>query len=307
MDFATLIKKSFSFAWNNRILWIFGLLSGGVSGAGSMNPGGFNFTFPGSSTEDSSEKVQGISKVLGASDFNTEFLTSDMLMVLVLLIVLIALLVLIFAVFVTNWAGAGLVYSILGRNKDRPTFKAGASAGLKYWWRYFKISLIFFAAVVAVLAMLAIPVGLLFLSRMEVFAIVALIVAGIIFLVFIFLIAIVGSLIITISQRVVIHKEKGALESIRLAGGLVKKNIGESALTWLVAAGVSFGAGFAAIIALLPIGAVIFVLFLVNIWLGFIAVIPAMIIGLAAAGFWNAVMATYWTLFYEHLASKEGW
>src|SRR3990167_6985075 len=236
MDFTTLVKKSFSFAWNNRILWIFGLLSGGVSGAGSMNPGGLNFTFPNSGTDGSGEKVQGISKVLGASDFNTGFLTNDMFVVLVLLFVLIALLVLIFAVFVTNWAGAGLVYSILDRDNRRPTFKIGGNAGLKYWWRYFKISLIFFAAVIAVLAMLAIPVGLLFLSRMEVFAIVALIVAGIIFLVFIFSIAILGSLVITLAQRIAIHKEKGALESIRLAGGLVKKNIGESALTWLVAA-----------------------------------------------------------------------
>lgn len=307
MDFTALIKKSLSFAWNNRILWIFGLLSGGISGTGSMNLGSFHFNFPGLISEDKSEKVLGIDKMLGESDFISGFFTSDIRLALVVLIVLIVLLTLLFVIFVTNWAGAGLVFSVLDRNNKRPTFHAGANAGMKYWWNYFKISLVFFTAIIAILAMLALPVGLLLLSRMGLLAIVVAVIALMILIVFIFLIATVGSLIMTLAQRVVVHKQKGVLESIRLAGYLVKKNIGEAALTWLVAAGISFGAGFVAIVALLPIGAVIFVLFFINIWFGLGAVIPAIILCLAAAGFWNSVMVTYWTLFYEHLISKEKW
>jgi hypothetical protein len=307
MDFTALIKKSFSFAWNNRVLWLFGFLSGGVGGVGLVNPSGFSTSFSGSNTDSSGSQVQGISKVLGISDSTANFPSSQEWLVLVLLIVALVLVLLVVVIFVTNWAGAALVYSILQRNQHRPTFSSGSQAGLKYWWKFYLLALVFALAVFAFLAMLAIPVVLLFLSRMETLAIISLIVAAGVFLIFIFVLSIAGSLVIMIAQRLIIHKSKGVLESIRLAGGLIKNNIGESILTWLLAIGLNFAAGFVAILALLPIVAVLVVLFIINIWVGLAITIPALIIVFIAAGFWQAFLATYWTLFYEYLIAKEGW
>ena len=307
MDYTALIKKSFSYVWHNRVLWVFGFLSAGAGGSGFVNPSGINLGGLPTSFEDSGEKVQGVSKVLGASTSYPIQLPPDTIILLVVIIAIVVLLVVIISAFITNWAASSLVFSILNRNKERTTFKIGAKGGLKYWWVFLKINLTFVLIFMGVLAMLAVPVILLFLSQMQIFAIFSLIIAAIIFFVFIFAFSLLGSLVITISQRISIHRDKGALESIRLSGGLIKKNIGESALTWLVAAGLSFGAGFVVIIAMLPIIAVIAVMFFLNIWLGLVAIIPALLLFFAASGLWQSFLATYWTLFYEHLAAREGW
>src|SRR3989344_164485 len=128
MDFSALIKKSFEISWHNRVLWLFGFLSGGA-GATVVNPGGgsgFNFQIP-SSWEKPSEEA---SKVLGITDPSTGAISSQILLIIILVIVLVILVLVLIGIFVSNWASAALVYSILYRNKARPTFKVGARAGL---------------------------------------------------------------------------------------------------------------------------------------------------------------------------------
>lgn len=307
MDFTVLIKKSFSIAWNNRILWLFGFLSGGAGTVGFLNPGGFNFTLPDSIKEESQAKVQGISRVLGASDRAFSAIAPETWILITLGILIVILIILLIGIFVTNWAAAALVYSILRRNAQRPTFKKGASAGLKYWWRFYLLALVIGLFILAFIAMIVLPAIFLFLLKTKVLAIAYLILAAILLIIFIFVVSVVGSLIISIAQRMIIHRGTGVTESIRLSGGLIKKYLGESVLTYLVAVGLSFGAGFVTMLALLPIVAVLVVSFIINIFAGLVMAIPALIILFAAGGFWNAFQAAYWTLFYEHLASKEGW
>lgn len=313
MDFSALIKKSFDIAWHNRVLWLFGFLSGGAvatfpSGGGS----GFNFEVP-SSLEKHSEKAR---QVLGITDHPTSAISSQTLLIIILLIVLVVLVLILIAIFVSNWASAALVYSILYRNRERPTFGIGARAGLKYWWKFWLLTAILGMFILAFVLMLAIPAGLLFLAKMTPVLVIYAILAVSIFIIAMFVIAAIGSLIISIAQRMIIHKGTGVLDSIRLSGGLIKKYLGESLLTYIVAIGLNIAAGFAALIALLPIIILLVVVFMIGmaaggIWAGIIATvilgIPALILMFVAGGFWNAFQAAYWTLFYEHLAAKEGW
>ena len=312
MDFSALIKKSFEIAWHNRVLWLFGFLSGGVGTVGYVNPGGFNLEVP-SSWEKPSEKA---SNVLGITDPSTGAISSHTLLLIILVIVLVVLLLVLIAIFVSNWASAALVYSILQRNQARPTFGAGARAGLKYWWKFWLLTAILGMFILVFVLMLAVPALLLFLAKMTPLLVVYAIIAGLIFIIAIFVIAVVGSLIISIAQRMIIHRGVGVLDSIRLSGGLIKKYLGESVLTYLVAVGLSIGAGFVALIALLPIGIILFVVFMAamvagGVWVALTAAvlvgIPILIFLFAAGGFWSAFNAAYWTLFYEHLAAKEGW
>jgi len=314
MDFSALIKKSFDIAWHNRVLWFFGFLAGGAGGA-VVNPGGgsgFNFEIP-SSWQKPSEET---SKVLGITDPSTGAISSHTLLLIILVVVLVILILILIGIFVSNWASAALVYSILQRNKERPTFGAGARGGLKYWWKFWLLTAILGSFIIVFILMLALPAILLFLGNLKVLAIVYTIVAVLIFIIAMFVIAVASSLIISIAQRTIIHRGVGVLESIRLSGGLIKKYLGKSVLTYIVAIGLNIAAGFVALIALLPIGIVLFLVFMVGmvtggIWAGIIAAvvagIPILILLFAAGGFWNAFQATYWTLFYEHLAAKEGW
>ncbi len=318
MNFAALIKKSFEIAWHNRILWFFGVLSGGAGSVGAVNPlsSVSNFSIPSPGSEPSDTQNQGVSNVLGVVDSTNGLISFENLMLIILAVVLLTLVLLIIFIFVTNWASAALVFSILHRNQERPTFGVGARVGLKYWWKFYLLTLIFGLFILTFFLLLAAPGVLLFLAGFTPVAIGYTVVAVVIFIVAIFVIAAVGSLIISLAQRMLIHKGVGVVESIRLSGGLIKKYLGESLLTYIVAIGLNFAAAFAAFIAILPIGLILLILFMIGmglggVWLGLIflgiAAVPSLLLLIAVGGFWNAFQAVYWTLFYEHLASKEGW
>ncbi|OGY24205.1 MAG: hypothetical protein A2172_01540 [Candidatus Woykebacteria bacterium RBG_13_40_15] len=306
MDFSALIKKSFDIAWHNRVLWLFGFLSGGVTGIGSLNPNSFNIGLP--SSEKSTEHT---SNVLGAMDPSA--ISSQTWLIILLVAALVILVLVLIAIFVSNWAAGALVFSILERDKQRPSFSVGARAGFKYWWKFWLLTLTLGLLILAFMLMLALPAILLFISRLQVLAIIYIVLAVIIFVLAIFVISTIGSLIITISQRIIIQKEVGVLESIRLSGGLIKKYLGESLLAYLVAIGLNFAAVFAAMVIFIPIAVVLILMFVIGIafhlfiWLGLILMIPALLFLFAISGFWQAFNASYWTLVYEHLASKEGW
>ncbi|OGY25957.1 MAG: hypothetical protein A2Z24_02460 [Candidatus Woykebacteria bacterium RBG_16_44_10] len=314
MDFSALIKKSFDTAWHNRVLWLFGFLSGGT-GATVVNPGGgsgFNFQIP-SSWEKPADKV---SQVLGITDSPTGNIDYNTILLIILIVVLVVLILVLIGIFISNWASAALVYSILYRNKARPTFGVGARAGLKYWWKFWLLTAVLGMFILVFVLMLAIPGLLLFLAKMTPLLVVYAIIAVLIFIIAMFVIAVVGSLIISIAQRMIIHRGIGVLDSIKLSGGLIKKYLGESILTYVVAIGLNIGAGFVALIAMLPMGIILFIVFIATmaaggVWAALVAAvvvgIPILILLFTAGGFWSAFNATYWTLFYEHLASKEGW
>ncbi len=308
MNFAALIKKSFDIAWHNRVLWLFGFLSGGAGTVSYINPSGFNFSLPTPPTAPMDSGLEGASKVLSVVDPASTAISSQSLLLIILGFVVVVLLLLLIFIFVTNWAAAALVVSILQRNAQRPTFVSGARAGLKYWWKFYLLTLILGIFILAFIFMLAFPALLLFLVGWTPVAVVYSVIAVIVFIIAMFIIAAIGSLIISIAQRMIIHKGSGVVESIRLSGGLIKKYLGDSLLTYIVAIGLNFAAGFVVMIAILPLVAVFAVLIFAKLWiLVLVAFIPVLILLFAIGGFWNAFVASYWTLFYEHLASKEGW
>ena len=273
---------------------------------------GFDFRMP-SSWEKPSEKA---SDVLGITDPSTGAISPHTILLIILVIVLVILILVLIGIFVSNWASAALVYSILHRNQARPTFGVGAKAGLKYWWKFWLLTAILGMFIFAFFLMLAIPAALLFLSGMTPLAIGYGIIAIILFILSLFVISVVASLIISIAQRLIVHRGAGVLDSIRLSGGLIKKYLGESVLTYLVAVGLQIAAGFVAFIAMLPAVLLLGLVFVIGmvgggVWAGvgaaIVAGIPVLLLAFAAGGFWNAFQASYWTLFYEHLASKEGW
>lgn len=308
MDFTALIKKSFSIAKENRILWLFGFLSGGIGSAGAGNLSGFNFSIPAPSSESPKlESEQSDELILGAYDTVNQVSVETWIFLGVALAVVV-LVILAIGIFVTNWSAAALVGSILQRNTQKPTFGSGSKMGLKYWWRFYLVSLVFGLVLLGITLLLGFPVLILFLAGFTPLAIATLIAVALVFFVFLVAYSVVGSLIMVLSQRLIIHKGIGVMESIRLSGGLLKTHKGDSLLTYVVALGLNIVIGIVLFILLLPLLIIGGILFFVNLWwvIAIIA-IPVMIGLFIFSGFLQAFNAAYWTLFYEHLASKEGW
>lgn len=308
MDFTALIKKSFSIAWENKILWLFGFLSGGVGSAGAGNLSGFNFSIPAPNSEiPKFETEQTDEFVLGAYDMVNR-VPIETWIFLGVAIVVVLLVILAIGIFVSNWSAAALVSSILQRNTQKPTFGFGAKSGMKYWWRFYLVSLVFGLVLLGITLLLGFPVVILFLAGFTPLAIATLIAAVLIFIIFLIVYSVVGSLILVLSQRLIIHKGVGVMESIRLSGGLLKTHKGESLLTYVVALGLNMAISFVMLIILFPLLIIGGILFFVGLWwVVAIIAIPAMIGLFIFSGFLQAFNASYWTLFYEHLAAKEGW
>ena len=308
MDFIALIKKSFSIAWENKILWLFGFLSGGVGSAGAGNFSGFSFPFspidsktPNFETEKTEELILGAHDTVSQVPIETWIFLGVAITVVILVIFTIG-------IFVSNWSAAALVASILQRNTQKPTFGSGARLGMKYWWRFYLVSLVFGLVLLGIILLLGFPVVILFLAGFTPLAIATLIVVVLIFIIFLIVYSVVGSLILVLSQRLIIHKGVGVMESIRLSGGLLKTHKGESLLTYVVALGLNMAISFVMLIILFPLLIIGGILFFVGLWwLIAIIAIPAMIGLFIFSGFLQAFNAAYWTLFYEHLAAKEGW
>ncbi|OGY21872.1 MAG: hypothetical protein A2126_00640 [Candidatus Woykebacteria bacterium GWB1_45_5] len=319
MDFSALIKKSFDIAWHNRVLWLFGFLSGGAAGLWYANPISYIFNFSDFSSTSSTYDVEKAERmVTNVKNFVSSITPETWLLIIVVIIVVLLLLTLV-GVFINSWSLSGLVYSILYRNQARPTFGVGARAGLKYWWKFwllalvyglvvFTLFLIFGASIVInfIGSFASIIGGVDFRLTWTISLLVAL--AGIIALVLLIVISVAGGVIIPIAQRLIIHKGTGVLESIRIGGSLLKKYFGESLLTFLLAIGLGLAFNFMTMFLVMPVSAILetlsaakllpAVLILATLFGMFMAIVSSI---------WVAFQAAYWTLFYEHLASKEGW
>lgn len=308
MDFTALIKKSFSIARENKILWLFGFLSGGVGSAGAGNLSGFNFSIPAPSSETPKfETEQTNELILGAYDkLNQVPIETWVFLGVAIAVVVLAIFAI--GIFVSNWSAAALVSSILQRNTQKPTFSSGAKYGMKYWWRFYLVSLVFGLVLLGIALLLGFPVVILFLAGFTPLAIAILIAVVLIFILFLIVYSVVGSLILVLSQRMIVHRGVGVMESIRLSGGLLKTHKGESLLTYVVALGLNMAVSFVMLIILFPLLIIGGILFFVNLWWVIpIIAIPVMIGLFIFSGFLQAFNASYWTLFYEHLAAKEGW
>lgn len=308
MDFTALIKKSFQIAWENKILWLFGFLSGGVASASAGNLSGFNFSIPAPSSETPKfETEQTDDLVLGAYDTVNQ-VPIETWIFLGVIITIVVLAILAIGIFVTNWSASALVGSILQRNSQKPTFGSGSKIGMKYWWRFYLVSLVFGLVLLGITLLLGFPVLILFLAGFTPLAIAVLIAVALVFFIFLIVYSVIGSLIMVLSQRLIIHRSIGVMESIRLSGGLLKNHKGDSLITYVVALGLNIVIGIVLFILLLPLIIIGGILFFVNLWWVIaIVAVPVMIGLFIFSGFLQAFNAAYWTLFYEHLAAKEGW
>jgi hypothetical protein len=230
MDHIEVLKRAFKITWRHRALWLFGILLALTGGGGR----GFRFSFPGGDGGD-----------FGAMPEIAPALTTA---IAVALIIFILVLIVGFVIvrYVTQTALIGMVKEIegTGTTSVKSGFRTGWSRSA---FRLFLINLVIGIpmAIVALLllAFAASPLLLLFVDNIAARIIGVMVTVGLVIVVIILLVAagVVISVLTLFFQRQCVLGEKGVIDSIRDGYWMVRRNLGEAALMWLLMLGVGIG------------------------------------------------------------------
>jgi hypothetical protein len=285
-----ILKQAGQIVWQNRFLLWFGLLMAlGSPGSFNINTGNNNdFGKQGEAAKSFFETHWGI--------------------VLALVIVLFVIGIILFLISLVAKAGLVKSVNLVGQNKQTD-FKTGWRSGKKYFGKLFKLGLLFFFAIFAIVIILAVPVIYLIAIKFWLGAILVGIFAIAIFIPLIFVFALTK----IYAEFYIILSSLRIRSAIEAGYNLLLKNIGHSIIFGLLLIAVSIVAGIVllpvagiALVILIPAGAAFYYLSKIAfaIFLG-----CAILIFLTAILFVSAIFQAYktaaWTLFFQEIAKVE--
>lgn len=293
LDYVGILKNAFNITRHNRYLWYLGILAGT---AGSSYGGNFG----GSSSQTSSGGDLDVNQVW------TEILKWIQAHI-VLIIVAASVLLILCIVFtvLSNMAKAGLVHSVdsLSRNEES-SFSKAMKFGWHKFWRVFGSGFLIGLAVLGIIILLMVPVvAVLFINPLAAIPIVLIV------LPVMFFVTVISGIIYQYSLRYVSLKDEKVVASIKSGYGLLKRKKKDTALIWLIAAGVSMVFGIALVFAILLVALILFLfgllLFIVSQVAGIIYVIVAatafIVFLFVAGGFISSLVSAYWTLCFKEM------
>lgn len=299
MDYFGVIKKAFKVSLKNKFLWIFGILAGGAVG------GGFNFSMPSSGSSSSLDKTFG--KDFSNIDWSA-FWTNYGAVILVIIGIL-AVLSIIF--FVLNLISQGaLVGAAEKLEKDQqPAFGNSFMVGWHNFWRIWGLNITLLLIILIGLSLWIIPVCLLVIAG----AYASAWVLGILLFIVNLLLWIVVGFISPYALRIVVLKKHTVFESIRLALHLVRDNLLEVLVMYLLLMVAGFAIGIVlflvGMILLAILGIIGFGLYYVStVALAIYIVIMALalfILCLAFSGAYSTFTSTVLTFTYLKLTNKD--
>jgi hypothetical protein len=288
IPYIEILKQAGRIVWQNRFLLWFGLL------IALGSPGSFNV---GNNNDFGSQ---------GDAAKNFFALHWGIVLALVIILFIIGIVLLLISLV----AKAGLVKSVnLVAQSKETNFKAGWKSGKKYLGKLFKLGLLFFFAIFAIVIILAVPVIYLVAIKFWLGAILVGIFAIAIFIPLIFIFALTK----IYAEFYIILSDLHIRSAIEAGYNLLLKNIGHSIIFGLLLIAVSIVAGIVllpvagiALVILIPAGVAFYYLSKIAfaIFLG-----CAILLFLAAILFVSAIFQTYkttaWTLFFQEIAKVE--
>ena len=317
MDYGKILSRAFEITRKYRALWLFGILLalfGGGGSGGNFNPGNFANGGSGRGT--------------GRGDFpvlpSVSSETWQLIAVLIAALVCFALAWILLGIilrFVSRAALIGLVQE-LEANETKPTVKRGFSIGVERFWKLLGIAvtiniplmLISFALLLlAALPLIVALMPLISAGRTAPRELIGVAVAGgigsVALLCCAALILMVISLIVypfyEFIVRTCIITKRGVMDSIREGYRIVRANLGNVAVLYLLAIGIGIGFGLlmipiALILIGLPVGVGLLIYWLANsigggIIAGVVLGIPMMLILIFISGLYQIFESAYWT------------
>ncbi|MEW5717629.1 MAG: hypothetical protein AB1817_03285 [Chloroflexota bacterium] len=314
MDYGKILARSFEITRKYRALWLFGIL---LALFGGSSGGSFNFPSGGSG-----------SRGTGRSDFPTlptvSSETWQLITILIAALVCFALVWILLGIilrFVSRAALIGLVQELEAHEKT-PTVRRGFSIGAEHFWRLLGIALVinipltvvsFVIILLAALPLILALMPLISAGRTAPSELIAVAVAGSIGSVA--LICCAALILIAVSfvihpfyefiVRTCVVKKSGVMDSIREGYRIVRANLGNVAVLYILAIGIGIGFGLLMIPIVLiaiaiPAGVAFLVYWLANsitgaIVAGVVLGIPALLLLLFISGLYHTFESTYWT------------
>lgn len=297
MDYFKVFTDSIKLWWNNKYLWLLGIIAvifGGTSGSGSSSS--FNNSFSKDIQDNPFSKI------------NFDF-SAPIIIILIFLFILI-LLFLLLGIYLKSRADASLIASVpLLEKNSKLNFSGSWKLGDKNWFKLFLIRLIISIPLIifSLLILVVVVFGFVTLSRTSNTGILPL--AAIILVPFACLAAIyavITSILYTFASRIAIIKEHTAWESIKLSWIYFCNNFSKLIVFWLISLLVGIVVGPITLIIgftlFLPLLAIIIPLAIAN---GLLAII----LGVLSLIFIGAVLSllsgpvysfteVYWTKVY---------
>ena len=317
MNHIDILKRAFSITWRYRALWVFGFLlalcGGGGSGGGSGN---FNFPSSGSSDGDFGN-IPGMPSI----DTNTIIAIIVGLFCLILLLIVISALVQI----VTRTALIGMVRQVT--ETEAVTMADGWRFGWsRRAWRLFLVGVVIGVpwAIIAIgLVLAALSPLLLFITEDVALGVMGVIITIIAFLFVLLILIVVGTLValfLDLARRQVVLTDWGVIASLGKTLSLIRSNLKDVAILWLLMLGVGFGWAIVSILVVLAsflvaaiVGGIpaVIVYFITESLVGAaiaggpVALLIIMVISSAAGGFYLIFRSAVWTLAYLEFATKK--
>lgn len=318
MNHTELLKRSAKITWRYRPLWLFGFLlalcSGGSGGSG-------NFSSPSSSME--GQEFGFPSTSMPDVDPGTILAIIGALLCLVLLLAVVGVIIR----AVTRTAIIGMVDQIA--DTEAVTVRDGWQFG---WsaraWRLFLVGLVIgipVAIISIVLILLAMsPLLLLAFSDSSASIAVSIIFTILAVLLVILVLMVVGAIVAPIMEiawrRTVLHG-RGVIDSLSETFAIIKQNLKDVFIVWLLLFGVSIAWGILTLIALLPVSIILaliiggipagLVYLVSSSWVGAavtgipLAVIVMILVMSAATALYLIFHSSVWTLAYREFGKPD--
>jgi len=309
MNYLSIINKSWEYLKQHRYFWWLGFLaifSSSGGGISYLNLPLNSFDFPTNTTpinQDQAPILSNIFSKISAAESN--FITENSVLFIVLGFLLLILFVSI--IYISISANAGLIFAVnsLESRSGNLNFKKSFHAGQRYFWRLFLLNLFLGLMTILILALILLPIFLLFINGSSLASGVAVVfmLAGIIIMVPIF----IGiSIMKLVSERVIIIENLSVWPAIKKAYQMVKNNFGKTLITFLIESGLSIAISLGTILSALLIagifGLIIYFLTLLNTIAAAIVtlifVLVLLVVLLIIRSGMAAFLSSFWTISY---------
>ena len=301
MNYLDLVKRAWEITGKHKFLWIFGLFLGGYS----VGSSGSSFDNNYSNGTDNGQSIDLIEK-------GKEIFFANLILIgIIAFIILFVLLILIFIKTVSHGAIIAGVNEIeeIGKSNFTKAFKAG----LKYFWKILVLQILSGLSIIIIMAVLGLPVVLLFVLNMPFRGFILGLLAFIIFVP----LAILINFTLTYALRAIVINNKKLFTSIKIGFNILKKNLLASFLISIILFAINFAITIIVLIVLLFLGLLfgipmVVIGIIINIDAGIVGSILLIMLGILLIGVFfafigailNTFQSTLWTLVYRKLTHK---
>lgn len=309
LEISELVSDAWNATWRHRRLWLLGFLAGNATGTCS---GGGNLpgSFPTSDSEDP------FSELIPPGPEGAQLAEALQQLMPVLAGLAVGLAVLLLVLGIISIAAQGGVIASGVAAFERSPVSAGAAwrRGWRLFWRMAGMWLLY---VLIALALAGLTLGPALMGVMRGTLAPAELVAsapgGILVLV---LLSTILGVVVAYAQRAIVVDDAGPVQAIAMSLGLIRRELLNTLLVWVIGLALSIGAGIAivvgALLLLIPFGIVIAIgvalaganLGILGIPLAVVAFVVWLAAILVAAAAVNTYLWHYWTLAYLRLTGR---